>query len=428
MLASMDTAEWIKLASIPVFTGVIGYIINWTGVLMLFHPIHFKGFRIPFLAPFAQLLPRKMQEIPGIMHGGVGWQGIIPNRAAKMGSIAVDKGIAKIGSAGDFYAELDPDKIAEQILRTAQRDIRELVERILQREHGRLWNDLPPRVREAVHARVQAQLPDIVRSVTDEIGRNIDQLLDIKLMVIKRMEAEPQLANRVFLDVGKRELRLMVNFGFLFGFALGIPVAVITHFIPVWWLLPVLGVIVGWVTNLLAMQLIFEPVEPRRILGIKMHGLFLRRQNEVAGVYSKIIADDIVTMQNIGHQLLYGPRADRTRQMIETAMRPAVDRATGFARTAVRVAMGRREYDTIRDSVAIEAVDYTMTPLSDPEFSSRQSERVQALIGERMREMPSSDFVEMLRAAIKEDEWMLYAHGAVLGFAAGLIHLWIFGV
>jgi hypothetical protein len=33
----------------------------------------------------------------------------------------------------------------------------------------------------------------------------------------------------------------------------------------------------------------------------------------------------------------------------------------------------------------------------------------------------------MLRAAIKEDEWMLYAHGAIMGFAGGIIHLAIFG-
>jgi hypothetical protein len=45
-----------------------------------------------------------------------------------------------------------------------------------------------------------------------------------------------------------------------------------------------------------------------------------------------------------------------------------------------------------------------------------------------VRELPYSDFVEMLRSAIKEDEWMIYAHGAVLGFAAGLVHLGIFGV
>ena len=50
------------------------------------------------------------------------------------------------------------------------------------------------------------------------------------------------------------------------------------------------------------------------------------------------------------------------------------------------------------------------------------------LIAERMREMPPGDFAEMLRSAMREDEWLLLLHGAVLGFAAGLLHLAIFGV
>jgi uncharacterized membrane protein YheB (UPF0754 family) len=417
------------MITIPLFTGAIGYVINWTGVWMLFHPIRFTGFRIPALAPLARLLPRKLQEIPGIMHGGVGWQGIIPNRAPKMGSIAVDKGIAKLGTVGDFYQQLEPDKIAEHILVTAQGDIRDLVERIMQREHARLWQDLPPRVRETVHARVRRQLPDIVRELTDSIGDNIDQLLDVKLMVIRQMEANPALANRVFQDVGQKELRLMINFGFLFGFLLGIPVAVITELVfpGNWWLLPVLGVVVGWITNLLGMQVIFEPVEVRKVGPFRLQGLFLRRQPQVAKVYSKIIADDIVTLSNIGDQLLHGPRSDRTRHILETSFRPAVDRAAGPARSAVRVALGAREYDTIRDSVATEAVEYTLTPFTDPEFARQQSGTVRELIRKRMLEMSSSDYVEMLRSAIKEDEWMLYAHGAVLGFGAGLVHLAIFG-
>jgi uncharacterized membrane protein YheB (UPF0754 family) len=424
----MDS-ELLKDISIPVFTGVIGYIINWTGVWMLFHPIRFRGFRIPGLAVLAQLLPRRLQEIPGVMHGGVGWQGIVPNRAAKMGSIAVDKGIAKLGTASEFYQQLEPEAIAEHVLAVARNDIHDVVERIMEREHPQLWHDLPPQVRNAVHRRVEEQLPTIVEDiVTGEIAENIDQVLDPKLMVIRHLEANPELANRVFEDVGKRELRLMINFGFIFGFLLGIPVIFIVHLIPEWWVLPVCGVVVGWVTNLWGMLLIFEPVEPLRIGPFKMHGLFLRRKGEVADVYSAIIAEDVVTLENIGDHLLKGPRSDRTRQMLETALRPAVDRATGPIRPAVRVALGSREYDTIRDSVAAEAAEYTMTPLTDPEFSARQSAKIRSLLRSRMEALPYPDFVELLRSAIKEDEWMLYAHGAVLGFGAGLLHLAIFGV
>jgi len=204
-------------------------------------------------------------------------------------------------------------------------------------------------------------------------------------------------------------------------------VAFITEAIPYWWVLPLGGVVIGYTTNWVALWMIFEPIEPRRIGPFTLQGLFLRRQPQASDVYAAIIADDIVTLSNIGHELLVGPRSDRTRQLIETAMHPAVDRAVGVAQPAVRVAVGTREYDAIRSSVAVEAVDYTMTPLRDPEFNRRQSASVRTLIAGRMRELPSQDFAEMLRSAMREDEWLLLLHGAVLGFGAGLLHLLIFG-
>ena len=42
--------------------------------------------------------------------------------------------------------------------------------------------------------------------------------------------------------------------------------------------------------------------------------------------------------------------------------------------------------------------------------------------------MGPDDFVEMLRSAIKQDEWLLFFHGGALGLFAGLLHLAIFGV
>jgi uncharacterized membrane protein YheB (UPF0754 family) len=345
-----------------------------------------------------------------------------------MGSIAVDKGIAKVGSPGEFYEQLEPERIAEQILLTSRGDMRELVERIMEREHPQLWRELPARVREAVHERVQEQLPDIVREVTVKIGQNIDDLLDVKLMVIRHIEAHPELANRIFLDVGKKELDFIVRFGGVFGFICGFPLILITNSFPHWWVLPVLGTIVGYVTNYLAIWMIFEPAVPRRIGRWTVYGLFLRRQREVAKVYATIIADNIVTVRNIGWELLHGPRADRTRTMIQNALRPAVDRATGAVQPFVRMAVGPREYDAIRESLAVEGVEYTITPLQDETFNREQSRNVRELIGERIGEMSSPDFAELLRSAMREDEWLLFLHGAVLGFGAGLVHLAIFGV
>ena len=425
----MSGREIFALVSVPFFTGAIGYVTNWSGVWMLFEPVQFAGVRVPGVAKLVRVMPRRVQAIPGLMNGGVGWQGIIPSRAAKMGSIAVDKGIAKVGSPKEFYDQLDPDAIAEQILQSARGDMREMVERTMQREHPEIWNELPPALRERVHQRVAEQLPQIVKTVTDEIGENIDHLLDVKLMVIRAIENDPALSNRIFRAIGRKELRLIINLGFVFGFLFGVPVAVLTEvvFTHSWWLLPICGVVIGWATNWLAIWMIFEPVEPKKILGLRWQGLFLRRQEEVADVYALIIADEVVTLSRIGDELMNGAQSDRTRQLVETSMRPAVDQAAGAARPLIRMAVGSRQYDSLRESVATEAVDYTIKPMQDPEFNREQAKRVRALIAERMREMSHKDFSEMLRTVIKEDEWLLYLHGAVLGFGGGLAHLAVFG-
>ena len=420
--------SWWHLLSIPIFTGVVGWLINWTGLIMLFSPVRFHGITVPGMRQLSRVLPRKVQEMPGILQGGLGWQGIVPARAAKMGSIAVDKAIAKLGTPKEFYQQLEPDQIAEHIVQVFEPELPQMIETIMRREHPALWRDLPPRAKQVVISRVQSQLPNVVGTVTDEIGEHIDQLLDPKIMVINHFQKNPALVVRIFRDFGQRELNLMVAFGFVFGFALGIPVAILDHWFGQWWLLPVLGVVVGWTTNALGMWLIFEPPEPHRVLGIKVHGLFLRRQDQAAEVYARIIADDVITLENIGDFLLDGPRGDRTRQMLTEAMRPAIDNAAGPARGAVRVAVGTRRFDNIREAVALEAVDRTIEPFKDPEFSRRQAEKIYVLIADRTKELPPRDFVEMMRSAIKEDEWMLYAHGAIMGFAGGLLHLALFGV
>jgi len=415
--------------TIPLFTGIIGYITNWTGIWMLFNPLEFKGVRVPGLAALVRLAPRKVQQVPGAMHGGVGWQGIIPSRAAKMGSIAVDTTIAKLGTPADFYESIEPDRIAEHVLETSRQDIRDLVEQTLRSEHPELWGGLPPQVRAAVHDRVQRELPDIVREVVvEQIGNHIDLLLDVKLMVIRHIEAHPELANRMFREVGEKELRFIINFGFFFGFTCGIPVIFVLHALPYWWVLPILGTIIGWTTNWLAIAMIFEPADPRRVLGFNWQGLFIKRREHAAEIYATVVSEEILTVANMGEELMSGPRADRTRQLIDRALRPAVDRASGPLQPFVRVAVGTREYDAIKAAVASGGVEYTMTPLQDEDFNKTQAEKVHRLMTTRMKDLSNQDFALMLRSAMKEDEWLLVLHGAVLGFGAGLVHLAIFGV
>lgn len=416
-------AHELELLSIPLVAALIGYGTNWVAVRMLFFPVRFWGVRLGVVRWLAQFLPRRLQAIPGLIDGGIGWQGIIPARAAKMGSIAVDKGIAKLGSPREFYDCLDPEAMADHIIAETHGELGELVERIVEREHPGLWRRVPPPLRKRVLARVEAELPAIARRITRDVGEHIEQLLDVKLMVIRRIEENPALANRIFLEVGAKELRFIVNSGLIFGFALGVLTIPLYLTIDSWLVLPLAGVLVGYLTNWIAVRLIFQPMYPHRVGPFTVQGLFMRRQPEVADAYARVIAEDVVTMTNVREELLTGPRSDRTRALVRKELRPAVDRALGAARLPVRVAVGARGYDSVRESLASEAVEMTMEPLRDPRFEARQAAAVRELLARRMRALPEPDFAELLRAAVEEDEWMLIALGGVLGFIAGCLQI-----
>jgi uncharacterized membrane protein YheB (UPF0754 family) len=384
--------------------------------------------RVPGLRILFPLLPRRVQVLPLIRYDGrIGWQGIVPSRADKMASIAVDKGLLKLGNMSDFYRELEPDRIAEHLAGVAQTEIRDVVEQIMRQENPQLWRDLPPLVREAVHARVRQQLPAVIREITDEIGENVDQLIDAKLMVIRYFVAHPELLNELFMIMGKKELRFMQNFGFYFGFPMGFVLVGVLQLLPYWWVLPVGGVIIGWVVNYIGIEMIFEPARPTWWVPWRQ-GLLLKRKDEVTELYAQMIADKVITLQNIGDELLTGPRSDRTKQMLFDQLRPAVDRAVGPARRAVRVAIGSREYEQIQSSLAVEASTFAPIAFSDAAFNKRQAGKIRSFIAAQMHEMEPEDFVEMLRSAIKQDEWLLFVHGGALGFFAGWLHLLIFGV
>ncbi|WP_320671107.1 hypothetical protein [Patulibacter defluvii] len=414
--------------SIPFFTAVIGYVTNWTGVWMLFNPLEFHGFRVPGMRWLGPRLPRRLRTVPvGLADGRFGWQGIIPSRAAKMGSIAVDKGLARLGGAADFYRELQPAQIAEHLERSVAPQIPEMVDETVRARYGGLWDRVPDRVRRSVQERAAQELPTVLRRVTDEIGEQVDEMLDIKLMVIRRMAERPQLANRVFQEVGERELRMIIRLGFVFGFLFGIPLVVIMSVFPHWWVVVLGGIVIGWVTNWLAIEAIFSPLEPRKIGPFTVHGLFIRRQHDVATIYASIIADEVLTVSNLADDLLHGPKSDRTRAMIERELTPVLDNALGRARVAVRAAVGGDDYASIGADLARRSTERALAPLADADLNQRQGVHIRRMLTDRMRELSHPEFAELLRAAMKEDEWLLLLHGGVLGIVGGLAHLAVFG-
>ena len=402
--AMISHPDFWKFVSLPIGSGVIGWVTNWLAVQMTFYPKEFIGIR-PFF----------------------GWQGIIPSKAEKMGRIVVEKTLEKLGSVDEFFREMEPEKIAAHLSRSTQARIEEYTDEVMTERNDVLWENLPQMVRKRVYNRARRAIPQVMDNLIDDIGRNIEELVDLKYMVATQFRDDKALLIRIFKEVGEPEFRFVTNSGFYFGALFGLLQIPVFLFYPENWVLPVFGFIVGIATNWLALNVIFRPLDPVKVGPFRIQGLFLRRQRDVAEQFAHITTTEMMTLQNIMYQVINGPRGDRTKMLIKRHLKPLLD--GGVVRTAAQLTVGPGGYLDLKRAVEEKAVDLSLYPFEDPAFNKERGAIVEKILCDRMQELSSSEFQDLLRPAFQEDEWILICVGGVLGAMAGLFQLVVvFGI
>ena len=94
-----------------------------------------------------------------------------------------------------------------------------------------------------------------------------------------------------------------------------------------WLMFVAYGIFIGYITNVLAIKMIFEPAEPKKIGPFLFWGLFLRNQRAESFKYAEIISSRILTPEKLFDYIFRSPDCCLTRQIMEEEVSKAVDKA-----------------------------------------------------------------------------------------------------
>ncbi|MGV9674335.1 hypothetical protein ACWDSJ_03550 [Nocardia sp. NPDC003482] len=428
----------VDLITFPIFSGLAGWLTNWTGVLMLFWPVFFRGVRIPGLQVLYPYFPRRVQVLPTFSGDGrrIGFQGFIPARAEKMASICVDMAIMRIGSPKDFIHELDLEGVADYIAEVARERVRPIVDEIMTRENPELWRAVPRPARAMLYQRIARELPELTRRAFEQLGDNVDQLIDIKSFVIRYLRANPNILKDLTTTIAAPELRFMIRIGLLgapFGLLLALYMQVhhdipIVGWIPGWAVVLAAAAAIGVAVNVIAIKMVFEPGDPQpRYKYLWRQALLAKRQPQAAADLGHLLAYQVLTLPNLANELLDGPNGDKTRQLIEHLISDEIHRQLGPTTSVVRMAFGRRQFDNLTAGATSAAVGLAPSLVADEEFAREQAGKIDDFATRKLRQLTPGEFMEMFYASVEQDAWLLYLHGAVLGLVVGGVHLILFG-
>lgn len=388
--------HWYIDFSIPVVAALIGYVTKLVAIKMMFEPLEFVG-RKPYL----------------------GWQGVVPRRAARMASIAVDTMTRELISAQEVVARLDPERVVADLTEPLRQATNDITREVMAEYRPGLWDAMPEPMRALIVSRAQAQTPQLIRDVLSGIQRDVDAVFDLRGMVLTNLVTDKALLNRIFREAGHKEFRFIARSGIYFGGLIGILQLALWLMFHEPLIMPAFGLVVGWSTDWLALKLIFNPKQPIHVLGFTVQGLFLKRRQEVAADYGALIAEQVITPRKIIEAIIDGPLSDRIYALINNEVQIALDRSTGFAKPIVMVTVGSTRYQQLKRTITAKVVQRLPETLTHIEDYARETMDVRGLLVAKMQRLDEHQFEALIRPAFEQDEWILIAVGAALGFAMG---------
>lgn len=402
---------WWQFALIPPISGLVGMGTNVLALKMTFYPVEFFGIPI-FL----------VKEQP---MGLFGWQGIIPCKAGKMAGIAVDLMVGKLIDVKKVFQRLDPTKMAKVVEPGMKITMRQVVDNAAMYQMPGVWEEVPQEIKEDFYANILKTLPVFFNSLLGDIKDNIYDVFNIRDFAIRKMTLDKSLTNDIFLNCGAKEFKFIERSGFVFGFIFGCIQAGLQLIYDHPAVLPTAGFFVGFLTNWLALKMIFEPVEPVYIAGYKIHGLFLQRQQEVAIEFSKMSVEKIFNQKSMWDEILFGPLAPKFEEYVRRHLIKATSGLIDGLQDGIHVALTKQGFRAIQDRIADNVIAEMPNTIHLGYEYCEQALGLEAEICTKLQALPCDEFEGVLHPCFQEDEFKLILVGAILGLAVGFFQLYV---
>ena len=390
----------IFLLLFPVICAVIGYVTNVLAVKMIFRPHH-----------RAMIL-------------GVPVQGVLPKHQRHFARMLARIVVKQFMTTRDLVRNLDKpevyDELEKQVARYAGTLVDELKASVPADKQALLNPAMVQMAQEQIVAEARKRGPELIQA----LAQRADEKLKLEDVITEKvMGLGPDGLERIIYAVSKKELDFIEYYGGIFGFVLGVFQWVVLQFMGNV-ALPIVGALVGTVTNWLAIQMLFYPREETVYLGFfKYQGLFPKRQHEMATKMGEIASRELIIPREIFNELCEQllPEALTAEHLAEFEELARKESPQLFQLVDSRVPESERP--ALRERLAKRLTHLVGEVQEAVVESAVRHVDVDHLLEKRLQNLAKSDFELLIRGLFEREEIYLIIYGGVLGGIIGGIQL-----
>ena len=189
------------------------------------------------------------------------------------------------------------------------------------------------------------------------------------------------------------------------------------------YLLPVIAALIGWVTNYLAVKMLFHPKLPIRLMGISIQGVFPKRQGQLARKLGELVDQELFSVEEVSKkikELSTSPRTmDQIGNRIERTIREKLVKSFPMLSMFLSDGMVTKVTETFKE----ELRDFMAQSADDLSTKLERDLDVRKMVREKVEAFSTEKLEEILVSLMKKEFRFIELVGAFLGFLIGCLQV-----
>ena len=192
-----------------------------------------------------------------------------------------------------------------------------------------------------------------------------------------------------------------------------------------WWLvlIPLISAFIGWITNWVAIKMLFHPREPKKILGITFQGIFPKRQKPFAEKLGKLVSNELISFGDIEDKIINPANLEKIMPVLEGHIDNFLRDKLKDKMPMISMFLGENTIQQFKD-IFVEELKEIFPVMMKNYMGTLQSELdLEKIVIEKVSNFSTDKFEEILNQIMSKEFQFIELIGAVLGFIIGLLQV-----
>ena len=189
------------------------------------------------------------------------------------------------------------------------------------------------------------------------------------------------------------------------------------------YLLPILAALIGWITNYLAIKMLFHPHQPKKILGLTFQGVFPKRQAQIAEKLGDLVANELFSMQDVAQKIEDLSTQPEVLEEVGKRIEKTIRGKLISAFPMLSMFLSDEMIEKVTNLFKGELEDFLRVSAQGLALKMEDSVDVQGLVREKVQAFSSNKIEELLLSFMEQEFRFIEKIGAVLGFLIGCIQV-----